>query len=315
MGRVLITGGAGFIGSHLVDRLADKNEVIVLDDLSAGTEENIRHHLNRDNFTFLRGSITSEEDVVSSLEEVETVFHLAAQPNVRLSVSDPMMDFGINVIGGMNLLESMRKYDVKRIIFASSGGTVYGDSEVFPTPEETRLAPISNYGAAKCAFEMYLSSYASLYGMSAVSMRLGNIIGPRLKHGIIFDFYVKLKKDPTRLEVLGTGKQEKAYMYVTDIVDVAATLAEKMKKGHQPINVSSGERLTVSKIAELVCRGLGVPEARIEYTGSKRGWAGDVVVTDLDISLLKSTGWTPKVKLEEGVKLYLDWLVETFGSV
>jgi len=313
--RVLVTGGAGFIGSHLVDRLVGQFEVVVLDDLSGGNIEFIKPHLDNKQFTFIEGSIASDDDVKKALKDVTTVYHLAAQPDVRLSVTDPMSDFEVNIIGGMSFLESLRKYDVDRIVFASSGGTVYGDSEVFPTPENTPLVPISNYGAAKCAFEMYLSSYSGLYGMSSVSMRLANIIGPRLTHGIFFDLYNKLKKDPTRLEVLGTGRQDKAYMYVTDTVDAAVILATTLKPGHLPVNVSSGERLLVSRIVELICEGLGVPDAKLEYTGSKRGWAGDVVVTDLDISRLKSFGWEPKISLEDGVKLYIDWLVETYGSI
>lgn len=313
--RVLVTGGAGFIGSHLVDRLIGEYEVTVLDDLSAGVMENLEQHMDNDRFTFIEGSITSDEDVNRALIGVSTVFHFAAQPDVRLSATDPMFDFRINMIGGMNLLEGLRMNDVSRIVFASSGGTVYGDSDVFPTPEKTLLAPISNYGAAKSAFEMYLSSYSELYGMSAVSMRMANILGPRLTHGVIFDFYTKLKKDPTRLEVLGTGKQDKAYMYVTDTVEAASVLAKKMKQGHLPVNISSGERLTVTRIAELVCTGLNLSDAKIEYTGSKRGWAGDVLVTDLDIEILRSFGWKPRVKLKDGVQLYIDWLVENFGAI
>jgi UDP-glucose 4-epimerase len=312
---VLITGGAGFIGSHLVDKLVADHEVVVLDDLSSGNIDNIQNHMNRPNFSFIRGSITDSKVTKKALGGVDTVYHFAAQADVRSGVADPMVDFRINIIGGITLLEEIRKEGVKKIVFASSGGTVYGDSRIFPTPENTPLAPISNYGAAKCAFEMYLSSYAELYGISAVSMRLANILGPRLTHGIIFDLYNKLKKDHNRLEVLGTGQQEKAYMYVTDTVEAATILATKMKGGHHPVNVSSGERLKVSRIAELVCAGLGVPEAMIEYTGSKRGWSGDVVVTDLDISHLKSFGWKPKTTLEEGVKHYLQWLIETYGSI
>ena len=146
-------------------------------------------------------------------------------------------------------------------------------------------------------------------------MRLANIIGPRLTHGIFFDFYNKLKKDPTRLEVLGTGQQEKVYMYVTDTVDAAVILADNLKAGHMPVNVSSDEHLTVTRIAELVCEGLNVPEARIEYTGSKRGWAGDVVVTELDNSILRSLGWRSRVPLEKGIGLYIDWLVKSYGPI
>ncbi|MFW9789083.1 MAG: NAD-dependent epimerase/dehydratase family protein [Candidatus Thorarchaeota archaeon] len=315
MPRVLITGGAGFIASHLVDRLVIDNEVIVLDDLSSGTLENISYHMNNPEFTFLEGSITSEEDVSKALEDVTTVYHFAAQPDVRLGINKSMEDFRVNMIGGMTLLEAMRVRDIDRLVFASSGGTVYGDSNVLPTPEETAFSPISNYGAAKCAFEMYLSSYSELYGMSSVSLRLANIIGPRLTHGVIYDFYLKLKKDSTRLEVLGTGQQEKSYQYVTDTIEATILLEKKLGQGHLPVNVSSGERLTVAKIAELVCEGLGVPNARIEFTGSKRGWAGDVITTDLDISLLKSFGWESKVKIADGVRQYLEWIVESFGPI
>jgi len=315
LNRVLVTGGAGFIGSHLVDRLLDEYEVVVLDDLSGGDRRNIAHHANEEKFRFIEGSITTEEDVATALEGVDTVFHFAAQPDVRLSVDQPLFDFRINVVGTMNILESMRERDINRFIFASSGGTVYGETDVFPTPESTPFRPISNYGAAKGAVEMYLSSYAELYGINSVSMRLANIIGPRSTHGVMYDFYMKLKRDPTRLEVLGDGQQEKSYMYVSDTVDATMLLAEKIPDGYQPVNVGSGERLKVARIAELVRESAGVPEATIDYTGSERGWAGDVVITDIDISLLKSYGWEPEVPLEQGVREYIQWLKDRFGAV
>ncbi|MBS3795142.1 MAG: NAD-dependent epimerase/dehydratase family protein [Candidatus Thorarchaeota archaeon] len=315
MNRVLVTGGAGFIGSHLVDRLLDEYEVVVLDDLSGGDRRNIAHHADEEEFRFIEGSITTEEDVATALEGVDTVFHFAAQPDVRLSVDQPLFDFRINVVGTMNILESMRERDINRFIFASSGGTVYGETDVFPTPESTPFRPISNYGAAKGAVEMYLSSYAELYGINSVSMRLANIIGPRSTHGVMYDFYMKLKRDPTRLEVLGDGQQEKSYMYVSDTVDATMLLAEKMPDGYQPVNVGSGERLKVARIAELVRESAGVPEATIDYTGSERGWAGDVVITDIDISLLRSYGWEPEVPLEQGVREYIQWLADRYGSV
>jgi UDP-glucose 4-epimerase len=314
MKTVLVTGGAGFIGSHLVDRLIHDYEVIVLDDLSGGSEENLRLHLGNDRFSFIKGSILQIDKLVE-LDNVDTVFHLAAQPDVRISVEKPFWDFQINVIGSMTLLESIRKTGVKKVIFSSSGGTVYGETEIFPTPESVAFRPISNYGAAKGAFEMYLSSYSELYGISSVSMRLANIIGPRLTHGVIYDFYMKLKQDPTSLEVLGDGTQEKAYMYISDAIDAAIVLANTMKKGYLPVNVGSGERLKVSHIAELVIKELGLSDTKIEYTRSKRGWAGDVTITDIDISLLGSLGWVSKTPLEEGVRLYVQWLKEKFGSI
>jgi UDP-glucose 4-epimerase len=314
MKRILVTGGAGFIGSHLVDRLIQDFEVIVVDDLSGGLKENLKEHENSSKFTFIKGSIL-EIDKICELDGIDTVFHFAAQPDVRLSVEKPYWDFEINVIGSMILLESIRKSGIKRFIFASSGGTVYGETNIFPTPESVAFRPISNYGAAKGAFEMYLSSYSELYGISSVSMRLANIIGPRSTHGVIYDFYMKLKQDATRLEVLGDGTQEKAYMYVSDAVEASVVLANKIKKGFLPVNVGSGERLKVSRIAELVIEESGLDNVRIDYSGSTRGWAGDVIITDIDICLLKSLGWCPKTSLEKGVRLYVQWLNERYGPI
>ncbi len=315
MKRILITGGAGFIGSHLVDRLISGHEVCVLDNLSGGTMDNIQPHLFNSNLNFVNGSITSENDLKQCVSGVDTVFHFAAQPNVRLSVDEPISDFEINVRGSLNLLEEMRRQDVDRIIFASSGGTIYGDAEILPTPETARLHPISNYGAAKAAIEMYLSSYAELYGINSVCVRLANIIGPRCNRGVIFDFYMKLKRDHTRLEILGDGKQEKSYLYIDDTIDAILLLEEKMKSGYLPVNVASNDRLTVTRIAEVVCNQLQLDNVKLDYTGTKRGWSGDVIKTDFDVNLLNSFGWNLKTTLENAVRYNVTWLVKQFGEV
>ncbi|MEM4734100.1 MAG: NAD-dependent epimerase/dehydratase family protein [Candidatus Thorarchaeota archaeon] len=314
MNRVLVTGGAGFIGSHLVDALVGDFEVTVLDDLSTGSEEYIRPHMSTDGFRFIRGTVVSEEDVKRALDGVDTVFHFAAQPDVRLSVERPLWDFKVNVHGSIMVLDRAREAGIKRFIFASSGGTVYGDRPETPTRENCVLRPVSNYGASKAAVEMYLSSYSELYGMHAVSLRLANVVGPRSTHGVIHDFYMRLREDASRLLVLGTGTQEKSYLYVSDAVNATLILANKMPKGFTPINVSSGERLRVSEIADMVVRELA-PGAKIEYTGSERGWPGDVVTTDIDVSLLKSLGWHPEVSIREGIYRYLQWLKERYGPI
>ncbi|MFW9845523.1 MAG: NAD-dependent epimerase/dehydratase family protein [Candidatus Thorarchaeota archaeon] len=315
MTKALVTGGAGFIGSHLVDRLITNHEIIVLDNLSTGVKDNIAAHAEAPNFQFLKGSITSGADIKRAMEDVDIIYHFAAQPDVRVSTDRPLWDFDINVRGSLKILECARKRNVSKIVFASSGGTVYGTPEVLPTPESQPLRPISNYAAAKSAVEMYLSSYAELYGIDSVSLRLANIFGPRLTHGVIFDFYSKLKKNPTRLEVLGDGKQEKSYMYVSDAVEATLILARNITPGHTPVNIGSGERLRVSRIAELVIEGLQAYNAEIHYSGSERGWEGDVTITDLDFKLLKELGWKLKVPLERGVKLYIQWLIDRFGSL
>ncbi|NWF96744.1 MAG: NAD-dependent epimerase/dehydratase family protein [Candidatus Thorarchaeota archaeon] len=313
--RVLVTGGAGFVGSHLVDRLAREYEVVVLDDLSTGLEENLSSHIESDDIVLVRGSILSRDDVQKALDGVSAVYHFAAQPDVRLSAVRPFWDFEINLMGSMVLLEAVREAGIQRFVFASSGGTVYGRATTLPTPESTLLRPVSNYGAAKSAFEMYLSSYSELYGLEAVSVRFGNIIGPRSTHGVIYDFYSRLKSDPRRLEVLGDGTQEKSYVCVHDAVDATVLLGQRAKEGFLPVNVSSGERLRVSRIAELVVDELGLGNTRIEYTGGRAGWQGDVVLTDLDVSLLKSFGWKPQVSLEDCIRMYIRWLRNTLGEV
>ena len=315
MDTVLVTGGAGFVGSHLVDRLLQDCEVVVLEKLSRGAAENLRHQAENPRLIFETGSILSEEDVKTALKGVSTVFHLAAQPDVRLASERPLWDFEINTVASLRLLELMRQADVSKLVFASSGGTVYGNPELMPTPESAPLRPISIYGAAKAAFEMYMSSYARLYGIDSVSLRLANIIGPRLTRGVIYDFYTKLKRNPKHLEVLGDGTQEKSYVYVSDAIEAIILLAGKSNQGFLPVNIASGERLRVCRIAELMLEELEIDDAKIQYTGSDRGWSGDVRVTNLDTNLLRSFGWKPQVSIEDGVRLHTRWLSETYGRV
>jgi UDP-glucose 4-epimerase len=315
MDRVLVTGGAGFIGSHLVDNLSARYEITVLDNLSTGAIENLEKQARNDSFVFIKGSITSDDDLEKALRDVTTVFHFAAQPDIRLSVQMPLLDFNVNVAGGLKLLENMRKSDVKRIVFASSGGTIYGDAVLLPTPESAPLNPISNYGAAKAAFEMYLSSYSALYDFQVVSARYANVIGPRLTHGVVYDFYMKLKDDQSRLEVLGDGTQEKVYAFVSDAVEATTLLSERMGPGFLPVNIGSRDSLKVSRIAEIVLEELGFKNDLIEYSGGSRGWVGDVRRTEMDTSLLESLGWKAKVAAEDGIRQYLKWLVKEYGPV
>ncbi|MFW9919481.1 MAG: NAD-dependent epimerase/dehydratase family protein [Candidatus Thorarchaeota archaeon] len=315
MKKALVTGGAGFIGSHLVDRLISDYHVVVLDDLSAGLLENLEQHKGEEGYTFIHGSINKEEDVERALDDVDIVFHFAAQPDVKLSVERPLFDFEINVVGSMLLLNRMKENGIKKIIFASSGGTVYGDTDIMPTPESTAFKPISNYGAAKGAFEMYLSSFAELYDMDAASMRLGNILGPRLTHGVVYDFYMKLKRNPMKLEILGNGLQEKTYLDIEDTINACMTVSNSLPRGFTPINVSSESTIQVKRIAEVIIDELQVQDVSIEYTGERRGWAGDVIKTSLSVSLLKSYGWTPKYTIEESIRKMVRWLVQKFGPI
>ncbi len=313
--KALVTGGAGFVGSHIVDRLIDTHEVVVIDNLSAGLLENFEHHKDDERFTFIKGDITIDADLERALEGVDIVFHFAAQPDVKLSVEKPLFDFETNVIGSMKLLNLMRLKDIQRMVFASSGGVVYGDAEIMPTPEEISPRPISNYGAAKAAFEMYLSSFSELYGIDSVSLRFGNILGPRLTHGVVYDFYMKLKQNPKRLEVLGNGLQEKTYLDISDAVNAVLILSDAALKGFNPVNVSSEETIQVRRIAEILVEGLGLDDVHIDYTGERRGWAGDVIKTSLSVERLKSHGWKPQFGIEQSIRKMIDWLIERFGAI
>jgi len=303
--RILVTGGAGFIGSHLVDALAKENDVIVFDNFSSGKKE----FLNGLDVRIIHGDIRNLESIKKACKEVEIVYHFAADPDVRKSVSEPLENFSIDAFGTLNVLEACRLNNVKHIVFASSS-VVYGNAKI-PTTEEDPIAPVSNYGAAKAASEYYVSTYSHLYSIKATVLRYANIIGPRLTHGVIYDFYHKLKKNPKRLEILGDGKQKKSYLHVSDAVDATLLVARKTEK-HSVFNVGSEETITAEEIGFLVVSLLGLEDVKYEFTGGKIGWLGDVSLMLLSIEKLKSLGWKPKFSIEKSIKDTINWLKTYF---
>jgi UDP-glucose 4-epimerase len=312
--NILITGGCGFIGSHLVDSLIEKgHQIVVIDDLSANTTvDYLKPHLDDGSAQFFRYDIRDYEKLSSLSTEFDCIFHLAAQPDVKVSVDKPQLDFEVNVIGTFNILELMRAKNIPALIFASSVGTVYGDADTYPTPETHRLNPISNYGAAKAAAEMYCSSYASLYDLNIVSIRLGNIFGPRATHGVMFDFFNKLQKNSSQMEILGDGKQTKTYLFIDDTIEALNCVYNKMNAGYEVYNVSSNETISTKEIADELTTALGYDNVKYSFTGGKQGWKGDVIYTSVDISKLQSLGWNPKTPIREGIRLYTRWLKNNF---
>ena len=309
--KALVTGGAGFIGSHLVDRLVEMGcDVVVLDNLSNSSLEYLQDYIDRGLVEFVKGDVRDFETVEGCVEGSSLVFHFAAQYDVRRSVSDPLYDFDVNVHGIINILEAMRKKDVLNIVFASSGGTLYGLAEAFPTPETYPPQPISPYGASKAASEMYISAYCACYGLCGVSLRYANIIGPRSLHGVIFDFYQKLKNEPRNLQILGDGKQKKSYMDVSDCIDASLYATERVESGFNIFNIGSEEWVTVNYIAKIVISELKLRDVELSYTGGEQGWTGDVPLMLLDISKLKSLGWKPKMRIDEAIRRYVKWLVK-----
>jgi UDP-glucose 4-epimerase len=305
--KVLVTGGAGFIGSHLVDKLLElKNSVTVFDNLSAGSMSNIEIWKDHESFEFIKGDITEPLAIQKALKGSEVVYHLAANPEVRSWLASPEDHFKQNVQGTFNILEGIRKSEVTQMLLFTSTSTVYGEANVIPTPETyAPLKPISHYGASKLAAEAIISSYSFMYGFKGVIFRLANTIGIRSNHGVIYDFVQKLHKDPIKLEVLGDGTQSKSYLYVTDCVEAMIYAAEKIKQKVSIFNVGSEDRVSVLEIAKIVMDEMGLKNTKIQLTGGVddgRGWKGDVKVMQLDMTKIKKLGWRPKMYSSEAVR-------------
>jgi UDP-glucose 4-epimerase len=312
--RALVTGGAGFIGSHLIDRLISRgDEVVVLDNLSSGRVEFIQAHIDSGSVVFIEGDITNFNDVHGAMDGIDCVFHLAANPDIRLGTKITDTDLKQGTIATYNIVESMRRCDVKKIVFASSS-VVYGENAPMPTPENHGpCMPISLYGASKQAGEGLISSWVGTFGLQAWIFRFANIIGHRGTHGVIFYFIHKLKADPSRLEVLGNGLQEKSYMEVGDCVDGILHVMENSNESLNLFNLGSHDTASVTRIAEIVVEETKCLDAKIEYTGGDRGWAGDIPRAMLGIGKMLSTGYDVRYNSEDAIRHTAKCLIEEIG--
>jgi len=300
MRSVLVTGGAGFIGSHLVDRLLLESgikEVAVLDNFSSGKKEHLAAHRDNCKFSLIEGDLLHPDELRVALEGKDMVFHLAANPDVKLGEQDTRIHLEQNVLTTYSLLEAMRISRVKRIAFTSTS-TVYGEATVVPTPEDYGpLLPISLYGASKLACEALISSYCHTFDMQSWLFRFANIVGERGTHGVIVDFIRKLRDCPAELEILGSGRQKKSYLEVKDCV-AAMLHSVKSEQAQEPVNVfniGSEDYVDVTGIADIVAAQMGLSGVKYRYTGGYqgRGWRGDVRVMLLSIDKIKRLGWRP----------------------
>ncbi len=309
-----MTGGAGFIGSHLIDRLISRgDEVVVLDNLSSGKVEFIQAHIDSGSVVLIQGDITNFDDVHGAMDGIDCVFHLAANPDIRLGTKITDTDLKQGTIATYNIVESMRRCEVKKIVFASSS-VVYGENAPMPTPENHGpCMPISLYGASKQAGEGLISSWVGTFGLQAWVFRFANIIGHRGTHGVIFDFIHKLKADPSRLEVLGNGLQEKSYMEVGDCVDGILHVMEHSNDNLNLFNLGSHDTASVTRIAEIVIEETNCIDAKIEYTGGDRGWAGDIPRAMLGIDKMLSTGYDVRYNSEDAIRHTAKCLIEEIG--
>ncbi|MEM2907486.1 MAG: SDR family NAD(P)-dependent oxidoreductase [Candidatus Odinarchaeota archaeon] len=309
MRKILVTGGAGFIGSHIVDRLIKRGDkIIILDNLSSPAGDYYKHLTEKKSVNFIEGDIRDIKTVLNASQGIDEIFHLAADPRVDVSAENPVENFMINTLGTLNILEAARRRNIRKIIFASSGGTLYGDTDILPTPETSLLKPVSCYGASKASCEMYCSAYAQSYGLNIISCRYANIFGPRSTHGVIYDFYNKLVKNPRELTILGDGSQRKSYLYIDDCVDATLFLEERDIRGFDFFNIGSEEWITVKEIADIITSILELKNVKYSFTGGERGWVGDVPRMILDIKKIKNLGWQPKINISDGIKRFINYL-------
>ncbi len=312
--KILVTGGAGFIGSHLVDYLIEKGHtVVVVDSLIDGYVDNIQPRIDEGKCSFIEGDIRDKKLMLEDLDKTDMIYHMAADPDVKSSVPNPMNSYDHNMNGTLNVLEYARKHNIKKMIFASSGGTVYGEVDKFPIEEDTPLRPISPYGASKAAGEMYLSAYGHAYEMKIAAVRYANIFGERSRHGVGWDFYHKLKENPDELTILGDGTQQKSYLHVSDCVRatvLAGESLENQEKWYEYYNVGSEDWHTVKQIARIYEETLDLEGVEHKFTGGKKGWKGDVAKTLLSLEKIKTIGFEPQVSFEEAVQRYCDWIDE-----
>ena len=311
---ILITGGAGFIGSHVVDRLIRNKRIKVLDNLSSGRMEFIRHHLDNDNFSLIEADLMEPGAISSACNGIDLVFHMAANPDVKLGAKDTRIHLEQNILATYNLLEAMRPTGCNRLVFTSTS-TVYGNAHKMPTPEDYGpLVPISLYGASKLACEALISSYCHTFDITAWIYRFANIVGHRGTHGVIVDFINKLRVDPFTLEILGSGKQKKSYLDVVDCVDAMVYGVEHSQEKVNIFNIGSKDSIDVVGIADIVTETMGYRDVEYRFTGGVNGgsgWKGDVKFMLLSIDKLQSLGWKPPHTSRQSIEMAVHSLLNT----
>ena len=303
--HILVTGGAGFVGSHLIDfLLADGHSVVCVDDLSLGRPENIAHLENSAGFEFHELDILNKEEfgTVFKKNKFDCVFHMAANSDIQLGGEFLNVDFERTFLTTYTVLESMRDHGIKDIVFASTSA-IYGELYGKLSESSGPLFPVSFYGAAKLASEGYISAACTNFDMRAWVVRFPNVIGERTTHGVIYDFINKLQKNPKELIILGNGQQEKPYLYVKDLVQAILFVWKNTKEDFNCCNVSVDSATKVTRIAEIVVEEMGLKDVNFNYTGGDRGWVGDVPKFEYDISKLKAMGWKSLRSSDDAVRL------------
>ncbi len=312
MAKFLVTGGAGFIGSHFCDAaLSRGHQVLAYDNLETGNKIFLTDALKNSKFQLLEGDIRELEQLSKAAQEFrpDWVIHFAANADVRQGLDRPRRDLDYNTTGTWNVAEAARRSGCSRILFSSTG-SVYGEPKIFPTPETCPFPEqTSLYGASKCAGEAILSAYSHGYGMNNTVFRFVSILGPRYSHGHVFDFTHRLRQDPTQLKILGNGKQLKSYLHVFDLMNGLWKVIDAEPKGFQVFNIGHDDALTVDRSVSYIVDELKI-SPKYNYTGGERGWIGDSPRIQLDCTKLKTLGWKAERSLEQGVRDTVKYLKE-----
>ena len=308
--KCLVTGGAGFIGSTLVDRLLTRgDEVVCYDNFSTGQVEFLKGAQENPRFALVKGDTLDLDTLQRAMAGCEMVFHLAANADVRFGTEHPRKDLEQNTIATYNVLFAMKENGVKKIAFSSTG-SVYGEAEVIPTPEDAPFpVQTSLYGASKLAGEGLISSFCEGYDFQAWIFRFVSILGERYTHGHVFDFYQQLSKDPSTLKVLGDGTQRKSYLYIQDCIDAIFTAVEKAKDKVNIFNLGTNEYIEVKDSIRVISEEMKV-KPTLSFSGGSRGWIGDNPFIFLDCSKVRKLGWKPKLTIKEAVVRTLRFLKE-----
>lgn len=310
--RYFIVGGAGFIGSHFTDRLLSDpavKAVTLFDNFSSGREWHYEHHLKDPRLKIVRGDVGDLNALVNAINGHDVVIHLASNPDIARAVTEPEIDFYQGTLLTNNVVEAMRRAGVPRLLYASGSG-VYGElGEIDAKEDHGPLIPVSTYGASKLSGEALIASYCYMFDLTACAFRFGNVVGARQTHGVGFDFVRRLTVDPTRLRILGDGKQSKSYIHVSDVVSAVLQANKYCTKFFQVFNVATGDYITVTEIADLAAEVLGLKDKPVyEYTGGDRGWKGDVPIVRLNTDRIQSLGWKCQKTSRQALQASLEQL-------
>lgn len=313
--RYFIVGGAGFIGSHFTDRLLSDPAttlVTLYDNFSSGREWHYEHHAGDARLKVVRGKVEDLETLTQAIAGHQVVIHLASNPDIARAATEPEIDFYQGTVLTNNVVEAMRRAGVPRLLYASGSG-VYGDLGEREAEEDYGpLIPVSTYGASKLSGEVLIASYCYMFGLTACAFRFGNVVGARQTHGVGFDFVRRLVADPTRLRILGDGKQSKSYIHVSDVVSAVLHANAHELTDFRPFNVATGDYITVNEIADLAIEVVGLQDKPpvLEHTGGNRGWKGDVPVVRLNTDRIQSLGWACKLSTREALKQSISSLLK-----